>query len=56
MAAPEGTTMDTVTDATTKEVGGAYATYKELYLTKDYAAEGISVETLVDTFPVDCQQ
>ena len=50
MAAPEGTTMDTATDATTEEVGGAYATYKELYTTKDYAAEGISVETLVDTF------
>ena len=50
MAAPEGTTIDTVIDATTGELGGAYATYKELYSTKDYAAEGISVETLVNTF------
>ena len=50
MAAPEGTTMDNAIDATTGVVGGAYATYKELYTTKDYPAEGIRVDTLVDTF------
>ena len=50
MAAPEGTTMDTATDATTEVVGGAYTTYKELYTTKDYPAKGIRVDTLVDTF------
>ena len=49
MAAPEGTTMDNAIDATTGVVGRAYATYKELYTTKDYPAEGIRVDTLVDT-------
>ena len=47
MAAPEGTTMDNAIDATTGVMGGAYATYKELYTTKDYPAEGIKVDTLV---------
>ena len=41
MAAPEGTTMDIAIVATTGVVGGAYATYKELYTTKDYPTEGI---------------
>ena len=42
--------MDNATDATTGVVGRAYATYKELYTTKDYPAEGIRVDTLIDTF------
>ena len=48
MAAPEGTTMNTTTDVTTELVGGAYATYKDPYATKDYPAEGtIRLDTLV---------